>query len=100
MAKVRAGWAPNMERRSAFEDQQTKCLIASAGHEWMVGYFDRLPAAVRRRLASSHHNVCAACFTQEAERVASTRHLKRPTQTIFFEVLKAIEAKLDAALNQ
>jgi hypothetical protein len=61
-----------MEQRAERGDRQVKCLIASAGHEWMVGYFDRLPSAVRRRLANSRFNICAACLTEEAEREAET----------------------------
>jgi hypothetical protein len=35
------GWSPAMDSRAGSEDaRQVKCLIASAGHEWMRGYFD------------------------------------------------------------
>jgi hypothetical protein len=100
MTKIGSGWRPNMEQRADRDGRQVKCLIASAGHEWMVGYFDRLPAAVRHRLASSVFNICPACFAEEAQRVAATRHLKRPTGAIYLAVLEAIEAKLDAAMDR
>jgi hypothetical protein len=54
-----------------------------------------LPAAVRRRLADSRYNICAACMTEEAKRVAATRPLKRPTISIYLAVIEAIERKLD-----
>jgi hypothetical protein len=93
--KVRAGWKPTMERRADFEDRQVKCLIASGGHLWMRDYFDRLPAAVRRRLAESPFNICPACMSEEAEREAATQRLKRPTISVYLNVIDAIEQKLD-----
>jgi hypothetical protein len=50
MIKRKANWTPAMEQRAAPEGRQVKCLIASEGHLWMRGYFDRFPSAVRRRL--------------------------------------------------
>jgi hypothetical protein len=95
MTKIRTGWAPNMEQRAEREDRQVKCLIASGGHLWMRGYFDRLPLAVRQRLASSRFNICAACMSQEAKRAAAARGLRRPTIGIYNDVITAIERKVD-----
>jgi len=87
----RQRWSPSMERRAEGRDaKQVKCLIASAGHEWMVSYFDRLPAFVRHRLAQSRHNVCAACLTEEAE-----RREPKPSVATFIRVLGEIEHQLD-----
>jgi hypothetical protein len=97
MAKIRTGWMPNMEQRAKPEDRQVKCLIASGGHLWMEDFFDRLPAAVRHRLADGRYNICPACFTEEAERTAATQGLRRPTIAIYIATLKAIERKLDAS---
>jgi hypothetical protein len=72
-----------------------ECLIASGCHLWMRGYFDRLPPAVRRRLANAYHNICLACMSQEAERVAAARGLQRPTIGIYNDVITAIERKVD-----
>jgi hypothetical protein len=94
MTKINSGWKPTMEQRAEREDRQVKCLIASGGHMWMRSCFDRLPSAVRRRLANSRHNICAACMTEDAERVAATRGLRRPTVAIFFDVITAIERQL------
>jgi hypothetical protein len=81
-----------MERRAKSEDaKQIKCLIASAGHVWMYGYFDRLPAPVRHRLAQSRHKVCAACLTEEAQ-----RRQPKPNVVAFLRVLAEIERRLDA----
>jgi hypothetical protein len=80
-----------MERRADREDRQVKCLIASGGHLWMRGYFDRLPPAVRQRLANAYHNICPACMMEEAERVAAARGLQRPTIGIYNDVITAIE---------
>ena len=84
-----------MERRAERKDRQVKCLIASGGHLWMEDYFDRLPAAVRRRLANSHHNICAACMSEDAEDVARKRGLKRPDVRIYCDVITSIERQLD-----
>ena len=84
-----------MERRAESKDRQVKCLIATGGHLWMEDYFDRLPAAVRRRLAASHYNICAACMSEDAEDVAHRRGLKRPDVGIYCEVITAIERQLD-----
>jgi hypothetical protein len=94
--KVRAGWTPNMEQRADRDGKQVKCLIASEGHIWMRGYFDRLPSPVRRRLANSVHNICPACLSEEAEREAATQRLKQPTISVYLDVISAIERKLAA----
>jgi hypothetical protein len=86
MAKIRSGWSPTMEQRADRDGRQVKCLIASEGHIWMRSYFDRLPSPVRRRLADSAHNICAACVTEEAWRAAATQQLKRPTLSVYFAV--------------
>jgi hypothetical protein len=96
-AKVRSGWTPNMERRAAREDRQVKCLIASGGHLWMRGYYDKLPPPVRRRLADSRHNICPACMEEEAEAAARFRGLRCSTVAIYLAVIAAIERRLDAA---
>jgi hypothetical protein len=86
----RTTWSPSMERRAAAEDaKQVKCLTQDAGHVWMH-YHDQLPTPVRRRLAASHHNVCAACLTIEAE-----RREPRPSVATFICVLVEIERQLD-----
>jgi hypothetical protein len=80
----------NWSRGRGADARQVKCLIASAGHIWMRSYFDRLPTAVRRRLAESRHNVCAACLTEEA-----ARREPRPTVATYIRVLVEIERALD-----
>jgi hypothetical protein len=94
MPKVRAGWTPSMEQRADLDGWQVKCLIASEGHRWMRDYFDCLPSPVRRRLADSPHNICPACMSEEAARVAAGQRLKRPTISVYFAVIDAIERKL------
>jgi len=47
---TRRGWTPTIEQRADLNGRQVKCLIASEGHLWMRGYFDRLHPVVRRRL--------------------------------------------------
>jgi hypothetical protein len=98
--KVSAGWEPRMEERADLEGRQVKCLIASEGHLWMRGYFDRLPSPVRRRLAESAFNVCAACMDIDAHAVASKRGQRKPTVAIYFEVIEAIERKLEQQNNE
>ena len=86
---TRRGWTPTMEQRADLDGRQVKCLIASEGHLWMRSYFDRFPSAVRRRLANSPFNICAACMDIEAHRLAA-----RPTVATYFSVIAAIEQKL------
>src|SRR5262245_7477449 len=95
MPKVRPGWSPGMEQRADRNGRQVKCLIASEGHLWMRGYFDRLPSPVRRRLAGSRHNICPACMSEEAQTAARSQRLKQPTLAIYFAVIELIERKLD-----
>jgi hypothetical protein len=90
----KADWTPTMEQRADLEGRQVKCLIASAGHRWMRGYFDRLPAIVRRRLAESAFNICPACMDEEAQTVARQRKETKPSVSTYFRVIAAIERKL------
>ena len=83
-----------MEQRADLNGRQVKCLIASEGHLWMKGYFDRLPPVVRRRLAQSRFNICPACMDEEARRAAS-----KPSADIYCAVIDSIEKKL-SELNE
>jgi hypothetical protein len=83
-------WTANMEQRAGLEGRQVKCLIASEGHLWMRGYFDRLPGPVRRRLAESRFNICPACMDEEARSVQT-----KPTVSTYFTVIARIERKLE-----
>lgn len=87
---ARGGWTPTMEQRAGLDEaRQVKCLIASEGHMWMETFYDRLPKPVRRRLAESAHNICAACLTEEAQKIAP-----HPGIATYFAVIKSIERKL------
>ena len=94
MTKVRASWTPTMEQRADLEGRQVKCLIASEGHLWMQGYFDRFPSVVRRRLAESTFNICPACMDKEAHAAARQRKETKPSVGTYFRVIEAIERKL------
>jgi hypothetical protein len=72
-----------MEQRAGLEGRQVKCLIASEGHLWMRGYFDRLPRIVRQRLAESAFNICPACMEN------------KPSVATYFAVIEAIERRLN-----
>jgi hypothetical protein len=95
MVKRKVDWTPTMEQRADLEGRQVKCLIASEGHLWMRNYFDRFPSVVRRRLAESAFNICAACMDIDAHQVASKRGKQKPTIAIYFAVIEAIERKLE-----
>ena len=94
MVKRKADWTPTMELRANLEARQVKCLIASQGHLWMQGYFDRLPSVVRRRLAESTFNICAACMDKEAQMAARRRKETKPSVGTYLLVIKTIEQKL------
>jgi hypothetical protein len=84
-----------MQERAGLEGKQVKCLIASEGHVWMRGFFDRLPRPVRSRLANSDHNICPACMTEEAAALAVQRGERRPSITTYFDAIKIIESELE-----
>jgi hypothetical protein len=86
-------WSPTMEQRADLEGRQVKCLIASEGHLWMRGHFDRFPSVVRHRLAESTFNICPACMDIEAHAAARQRKSK-PSVGTYFRVIEAIERKL------
>jgi hypothetical protein len=87
--RARADWTPTMEQVGrSLEGRQVKCLTADEGHVWMPSY-DVLPPAVRRRLAQSPFNICAACMNGEAHRAAS-----KPTVEVYFAVIEQIEKAL------
>ena len=94
MVKRTTDWTPAMEQRAALEGRQIKCLIASEGHLWMRGYFDRFPSAVRRRLAESAFNICPACMDEEAHTAARQRKETKPSVGTYLLVIKTIEQKL------
>ena len=88
---ARDGWTPMLGQRLTDPDaRQVKCLTADAGHVWMPSY-DRLPPVVRRRLANSPFNICAACMDIEFRRMG-----RKPTVAVYFAVIEAIEKKLGA----
>ena len=93
MVKRKANWTPAMEQRAALEGRQVKCLIASEGHLWMRGYFDRLPSFVRRRLAESAFNICPASMDEEAQTAARRRKETNPSVGTYLLVIKTIEQK-------
>jgi hypothetical protein len=93
--KIRDGWTPSMERRAADpEGRQVKCLTSDPGHIWMPSY-DHLPSPVRRRLAESRFNICAACLDIDAHTAASKRGQRKPTVATYFAVIDAIERELE-----
>src|SRR5262249_5027384 len=96
MTKINPRWSPNMMRRrgSTHEAQQVRCLTGDQGSEWIHG-LDDLPPPVRRRLAAGVHNICPTCVDMEARSEAAARGLRRPTIGVYFEVISAIERKLD-----
>lgn len=73
---------------------QVRCLTGDQGHVWIHCY-DDLPSAVRRRLAYSRYNICPACTTMEADRLAAARGRKRTSVADYFAVIEAIELELD-----
>jgi len=86
---LRRGWSGSIGQRSDPKGRQVKCLTSDEGHVWMPNY-DRLPPAVRRRLAESPFNLCAACVDIEAHRAARSK----PSLNTYFAVIRALEGKL------
>src|SRR5262245_27088165 len=98
MTKIDPRWSPNMMRRrgSTHEAQQVRCLTGDQGSVWVHG-LDKLPLPVRRRLAGSVHNICPTCVDIETKRTARERGLRRPTVSLYLEVIAAIERALDGS---
>jgi len=88
----RNDWSPTMEQRAGLGGRQVKCLTADEGHVW-IHYYDRLPAAVRQRLATSVDNICPACLALQVEETARCSKTK-PTVTGYFRAIAEIERKL------
>jgi hypothetical protein len=78
------------------QGQQVKCLNTNPGWRWMRSYFDRLPAVVRQRLSDSRFNICAACMTIEAMRIASERGVRLSVK-IYIETIEAIEKEMESS---
>jgi hypothetical protein len=94
MTIISSAWSPTMMRRSSQNAQQVFCTTGDQGSEWIHG-LDELPAPVRRRLADSHLNICPTCVDGDARYEARRRGLRRPTITVYYDVITAIERRLD-----
>ena len=70
-------------------DLEVRCLTNDAGHVW-IRYYDRLPPAVRRRLAESPFNICAACLEGEAQQ----RGEGKPSVATYLATIRDVERKL------
>src|SRR5262245_39397140 len=95
MTKINPRWSPNMMRRrgSTHAAQQVRCLTGYQGSEWIHGVVE-LHLAVRQRLAESAHSICPSCAHMDACEEAAARGLRRPTISVYFAVIDAIERRL------
>jgi hypothetical protein len=94
MTKIDSRWSPTMMRRSSQNAQQVFCTTGDQGSEWIHG-LDELPAPARRRLAESVYNICPTCVDMEARSEARRRGLRAPSVAVYFDVIEAIERRLD-----
>ncbi len=62
----------------ANQTSQAICWTTQAGHLWMRDWYDCLPAAIRRRLQASPHNVCPACLVMYFLPVVQKKHRRLP----------------------
>jgi hypothetical protein len=83
-----------MEQKAGLDGRQVKCLIASEGHLWMRGYFDKLPSQVRARLANSVHNICPACMDEDAHELAARHKERKPSIATYLAAIESIEVQL------
>jgi hypothetical protein len=79
------------------QKNQTKCLIATGGHEWMTGYLDPLPPAVRQRLRQSTHNLCPAHLILEFLPKVQFRFSRHQREKALFAAIEVMEAELRKA---
>jgi hypothetical protein len=75
-------------------ENQTKCLINSEGHVWMVDFFDTLPLAVRQRLRSSSFNICLACLVVEVLPTVRRQHPNWSREKLLFAAIAVMEAEV------
>jgi hypothetical protein len=75
------------------DENQTRCWIASGGHVWMRGYFDKLPLPVRQRLRDSSFNLCPACLLTKFLPKVSRRGQSR--QQALFAAIEVMEDLLE-----
>jgi hypothetical protein len=99
MTKISPKWSPTMMKRSSQNAQQVFCTTGDQGSEWIHG-LDELPAPVRRRLANSHLNLCPTCIGIDADSEARRRGLRRPTIAVYFDVIEAIERRLNEPVRR
>jgi hypothetical protein len=76
------------------EADQVFCLIASAGHLWMRGFFDCLPLSVRLRLRESAFNICPACLVIEALPTVRRQHPNWSREKLLFAAIEVMEAQV------
>lgn len=76
------------KRMAVLDGRQVRCTTFDEGSVWIHG-LDKLPPPVRRRLANSRFNICPTCVAMDARRNG------RPTITLYFAVIEAIERVLD-----
>ena len=73
------------------EINQTFCLIATGGHLWMRGHFDRFPSVVRQRLRKSPFNLCPACLETKVLPAVRRQH---PNWSQLFTAIEIMEAQV------
>jgi hypothetical protein len=94
--RMRGSRPPLMKRRAGQSDDinQTFCLIATGGHLWMRGYYDDLPATVRRRLRESPFNICPACMQLYVLPEVRDRHPNWPHEKLLFAAIEVMEGQV------
>ena len=78
--------------RSGDDINQTRCLINTAGHEWMTDFFDTLPVRVRQRLRASPFNLCPASLQLEVLPKVMKRGLSR--EQALFAAVQVMESEV------
>jgi hypothetical protein len=73
---------------------QTKCLINTAGHEWMRDFYDDLPSKVRARLRSSPFNLCPACLQLEVLPKVRDKHRGLSCEQALFVAIQVMESEV------
>lgn len=68
--------------------KQGICFINSAGHKYMLDFFDTFHPAVRERLRESTINICCYCLHEEAMQAERT---SRPSPNAYFHVIQQFE---------
>jgi hypothetical protein len=74
----------------AMARNKSRCFIGGDIGWRYMGYVDKMPEAVRKRLANSRYNICAACVTEEMNGRDGVKN-----EEAWFKVIEYFEKRIE-----